>query len=343
MGFRPILLLVLLIAVSGCAAQPRTSGLEPGLTPTATALTLVYEREFPAGTVQVLDDPQTVTAAQAVNFIGGNDMVMGIVSGGEARAYPLGMMLRYQLVNDTLNDEAIALTYCAACNTGLAFSRQVADQILAFDHSGLLLDNALVLVDRATGSQWSQARLQAVEGPLTGTRLQLLATNQVPWSEWAALYPQTHLVLDPRAPQRPATAAFVVPTLPDPGTPTYDSMRGYVVGVTLDDESVAYAVELIKTAGLVQSNEAVSKPLVLVALDAEGTVAVWERTLEGRVLTFESEAEHLRDQETQTLWDKRTGLAIEGPLQSKQLTPAAIWITDWRGWFDLYPETLLFQ
>lgn len=339
MNYRYLLPLTLFVLLSACTM----TGENVNLVATVAPRPLIYERELPTGILQPLDNPPTVSVSEAADTISPNAIVMGVEMNGEARAYPLGMMLRYQLANDTVGGEPIAITFCAACNTGLVFSRQVGEQALLFDISGLLLDNALVLVDRSTGSLWSQVRLEAVEGSLAGTRLALQASNQMTWSEWAKTYPQTTLVLDPRAPKRPTTTTFEMAGLPDPDAPTSDSMRGYIVGIATDENAVAYALARIRAEGMIQHEAEGQSPLLLMALDETGMIIVWERTVDGRVLTFQGDRERLTDVETGTRWDARTGDAVEGTLQGNRLMPVNIWITDWRGWFDLYPNTVLYQ
>jgi hypothetical protein len=48
----------------------------------------------PAGTIQVLNDPPVVLASEAEAYLRGDAIVMALVSGVQARAYPQGMMLR---------------------------------------------------------------------------------------------------------------------------------------------------------------------------------------------------------------------------------------------------------
>ena len=55
--------------------------------------------------------------------------------------------------------------------------------------------NALVMYDRETETLWSQFLGQAVEGPLRGTRLELIPSQLTTWLEWREQNPE-HLVLD---------------------------------------------------------------------------------------------------------------------------------------------------
>ena len=61
--------------------------------------------------------------------------------------------------------------------------------------SGKLLMNALILYDRETDTLWSQFTGEALEGPLEGGRLRLVASELTTWSAWKAQHPDT-LVLN---------------------------------------------------------------------------------------------------------------------------------------------------
>ena len=41
----------------------------------------------------------------------GNDLVLGIESDGEARAYPVSMIFYHHIVNDTIGGRPILITY----------------------------------------------------------------------------------------------------------------------------------------------------------------------------------------------------------------------------------------
>jgi hypothetical protein len=324
------ILLFLLAACSGLSAAP------PPATPTLQPL--AYEHKLPFGIILALVEPETVAADGAAGHISPNDMVMGLEINGERRAYPIGLMRRYEVANYTLGGEPIAVTFCPSCNTGLAFSRVVAGQELLFDFSGMTLDEAMVMRDRSTGTLWSQVRLQAVEGSMAGQRLELLASNQMTWQEWAAGNPDTTLVVDPRAPAR--AGEFGLPALPTKPSVDPDAYRGYVAGIAFEGEATAFPLEEVRRLGVVNS-EVAGQPLMLVGLDEPGEVTVWERTVDGRSLTFAMRDGQLVDDETGSAWNPESGAAVSGPLAGSQLARADVWISDWRGWLDVYPHTSL--
>lgn len=328
------LLFLLVILLAGCTASATT---QPTAVPSPTTETLSYEQKVPFGVVQVLEMPETVAATGAAGHITPNDLVMGMEINGEHRAYPIGLMRRYEIANDTLGGEAIAVTFCPSCNTGLSFSRMVEGRELIFDFSGMTLDNAMVMKDRQSETLWSQVRLQAVEGAMAGTRLELLASNQMTWQEWASQFPDTTLVIDPRAPMKATTLVPVVPTGPmvDP-----EAYHGYVAGITQGDMAMAFPLDLVAQQGVV--NSVIERlPILLVAGNEPGAVTVWERSVEGQVLTFGLQGDQLIDEETQSVWNPETGTAESGEMAGQQLTPVDTWICDWRGWLDAYPGTSL--
>ena len=61
----------------------------------------------------VLDDPEFLSASEAeeLGMVGALDPVIGIVIGGEAKAYPIDIMGIHELGNDTIGGIPIAVTW----------------------------------------------------------------------------------------------------------------------------------------------------------------------------------------------------------------------------------------
>ena len=77
------------------------------------------------------------------------------------------------------------------------YAREIGERVLTFGVSGKLILNAMVMYDRQTDSLWSQFLGEAVEGPLAGTKLELVSSQLTAWSAWREEHPDT-LVLDTR-------------------------------------------------------------------------------------------------------------------------------------------------
>ncbi len=65
-------------------------------------------------------------------------------------------------------------------------------------NQGALLGNAMTWWDHDTGSVWSQPLGEAVMGPRTGDRLELMAAQLTSWGTWKEDHPSTVALDAPR-------------------------------------------------------------------------------------------------------------------------------------------------
>lgn len=141
-----------------------------------------------------IDRPRFIPASRS--GLGDSDRVLGLVRQGQARAYPIRILNWHEVVNDRFGDEAVAITYCPLCGTGMAFDARVQASVLSFGVSGLLYNSDVLLYDRQTESLWSQIMAQAVTGPMRGRSLTSLPMTHTRWAAWRARHPGT-TVLSP--------------------------------------------------------------------------------------------------------------------------------------------------
>lgn len=143
--------------------------------------------------IAALDLPRFVTGDEAVQ-LHGTDRVIGVIIDGQARAYPVAIMERHEIVNDQIGSEAIAVTYCPLCDSAAAFLRAADGQTLRFSVSGYLLNSNLVMYDRLTESLWSQLDGTSVSGPLAGRKLNSVPVQLTTWSDWNDRHPKSHVL-----------------------------------------------------------------------------------------------------------------------------------------------------
>ena len=139
--------------------------------------------------IPALDAPAFVPAALA--DWDDQAIVIGVALGGEARAYPLPVLVWHELVNDELGGVPILVSYCPLCGTGIVFDRRVGPREHRFGVSGLLYRSDLLLYDRETESLWSQILAEAVTGSSEGQRLEIVTSRMLPWKLWRERYPET--------------------------------------------------------------------------------------------------------------------------------------------------------
>jgi hypothetical protein len=150
-----------------------------------------------------IDNPHFLTIAEADQSLMQNeDRVLGFVHNDQARAYPIKILNWHEIVNDRVGGKPVVISFCPLCGTGMIFDSHVKNRNLKFGVSGLLYQSDMLLYDRQTESLWSQIKSEAVTGPMTGTRLKLLASTHTNWGTWKKKYPHTKVLSDQTGFQR---------------------------------------------------------------------------------------------------------------------------------------------
>jgi len=127
----------------------------------------------PKDGIPSIDDPQFQPVADETD-VKPNEPVIGLEIGGDARAYPLRILIWHEIVNDTVGGEPVAVTYCPLCNSAVVFKREVKGETTTFGTTGKLRNSDLVMYDRLTESWWQQFTGKAIVGEMTGTQLDIL-------------------------------------------------------------------------------------------------------------------------------------------------------------------------
>ncbi len=151
-----------------------------------------------------IDDPIfTDVSGIDPTILNDDDLVMGIVKNGEIKAYPYPIMNWHEIVNDKFNGEPVAINYCPLTGTAFAWDGMSGGSPTSFGVSGLLYNNNLILYDRSTDTNWSQLRLQAVNGSLIGDKPTLSNVVETDWKTWKTLYPNTKVLTSETGFDRP--------------------------------------------------------------------------------------------------------------------------------------------
>ncbi|MFP6757684.1 MAG: DUF3179 domain-containing protein [Alphaproteobacteria bacterium] len=195
--------LVVLFAGTGCAlAAEWPNGLEREFPIADFSIAEVEWSEIRSGGpprdgIPPLDAPRAVSIAEAAEDLAPTEPVIGLVIGGEARAYPLRVLIWHEIANDTLGGVPVAVTFCPLCNTAIVFDRRHDGQVLDFGTTGRLRNLDLVMYDRQTESWWQQFLGRAIIGTLTGAELRMILARLESFANFAARAPHgTVLVAD---------------------------------------------------------------------------------------------------------------------------------------------------
>jgi hypothetical protein len=79
--------------------------------------------------------------------IADNEPVISLAIEGDARAYPVRLLIWHEIVNDTVGGKHVVVTYCPLCNAGLVFARALDDRVLDFGTTGKLRNSDLVMYE----------------------------------------------------------------------------------------------------------------------------------------------------------------------------------------------------
>ena len=132
--------------------------------------------------------------------LGENEPVITVeIDGAEPRAYPIRYLTWHEIVNDTVADVPVAVTFCPLCNSGITFDRRVDGRVLTFGVSGKLRNSDMVMFDRETESWWQQAIGTGIVGEMTGVELTQLPTWMESWTEFKTRNPNGLVMDEPNA------------------------------------------------------------------------------------------------------------------------------------------------
>ncbi len=117
----------------------------------------------------------------------GKTLIVGLLAGEYARAYPLGTLKSKSIINDHLDTLPIVLTYDPDLQTAIVYNRRIIEKLLTFEST----HQAGIMRDRETGSLWEINTGDATHGPLSGATLTRLNAPLVFWFAWVYHYPST--------------------------------------------------------------------------------------------------------------------------------------------------------
>ena len=160
------------------------------------------EIEFDGNTrdsIPPIDNPLYVKVANASQY-GDFEPVISVTVNGDARAYPLQLMLWHEIVNEVIGGQALLITYCPLCNSGVVFSRQLGGRTLDFGNSGRLRNLDMVMYDRQTESWWQQFNGTAIIGTLSGQVMEQIPSRLESLAQFRDRAPEG-LVLVPNNPR----------------------------------------------------------------------------------------------------------------------------------------------
>ncbi|MFP3939851.1 MAG: DUF3179 domain-containing protein [Thermoanaerobaculia bacterium] len=305
--------------------------------------------------IPALDRPRHVGARDA-DFMLDDEIVFGVSGGGEHRAYPRRVLSWHEMANDVVGGEPLTLSFCTLCDSAVVYSGRLASgQVLTFGTSGLLYRSNKLMVDRSTGTLWSNLTGEAVLGPLAGEdpppTLEVLPVTVTTWAAWRQRHPETTVMaVDRTRAERwgfdysPGAADRARRGVSFPVWRKSDRLepKAEVFALRLGGVPKAYPVEAVLAEGVV--NDAVGgEPVVLVAEPESGAIRAYRRGghrfrrgpegAEGSVLDRDGRRWRLSEESLEP---------PPGAEGSESLRRVPGHQSFWFGWYGFYPSTELY-
>ena len=335
-----------------------TSGWKTDFSKSLIDLDQVVSGGVPRDGIPPIDNPRFQTV-ESVRRLAANSPVVAVNVAGDARAYPLEVLTRHEIVNDVVGGVPVAVTFCPLCNSALVYERRVNGETLRFGVTGNLLNSDLIMWDDATESWWQQLTGYAIAGEYSGQRLTFVTSQLISFGVFRERYPQGKVLQgplgeygrNPYALYDRSAAPFLFRGAPD--ARLHPTER--VLGAEIGGLPVAYSFPLLRRARVV--NDRVGDLDIVVfwqagaasALDQSdidssrdvGMALMFERRLDsGRTLSFHHDGDGFVDNETGSRWTI-LGEADAGPLAGANLRQSHAATHFWFAWAAFHPATLL--
>jgi hypothetical protein len=313
--------------------------------------------------IPAVDRPKFVPLKEADAFLKAREQVVAVQNKGQARAYPIQILVWHEIVNDSLAGDPLTVTFCPLCNTAIAFDRRLNDQVLDFGTTGNLRNSDLVMYDRQTETWWQQAEGAGIVGQLAGQNLRFLPAELVSWEEFKKTFPDGVVLSRDtgfsrdygRNPYQGYDAPDSKPFLFGGKTDSRLKPMERVLTISLGGQDKAYPFSALARKGIV--NDEVAGQAVAVffekgaasPLDSSqigdgrdiGTAAAFDPRLDGKKLTFSTKDGHIVDDGGGT-WDI-FGRASSGPYAGRSLAPVIAGTHFWFAWAAFKPATEIYK
>lgn len=296
--------------------------------------------------IPAISDPNFV-GNDLIDFMDDDDLIIGIKIDNQVRGYPHPILDWHEIINDQINNNYFSITYCPLTGSTIGLNRDIDGNITTFGVSGLLYNSNLIPYDRATNSNWSQMRLECVNGELKGKDFEFVHTFETSWKTWKILFPNALVVssntgysrrytLYPYGSYKSNESLF----FPVSRVNNDLNLKERVHGIIDDNKVYAFRFDLFEETTLYQKQIGGNNYLIVGSKGDNFIVSFYNNLIEGTELSFQLVENSLpiilKDNEG-TQWDI-FGYAVDGVRKGQRLTPTKSLIAYWFAWGAFYSE-----
>lgn len=294
-----------------------------------------------------IDEPTYLSIEEALQNYFHLEPVIALEHNGEAKAYPLSVLMWHEIVNDEVGGLPVTVTYCPLCNAALVFDRRLEYKgkkyLLDFGVSGMLRNSDMVMWDRQTESWWQQLEGKGLVGKLAGAEIEQVYAPIISLQDFERRWPEGKVLSSETGHDREyGTNPYEDYDSPDQTEKPFmfdgeidARLRATerVVDFCQGDECVIYPWSVVAEQEVVH-DEPFGKPIVLfyepgavtVVGDRQiknarniGSITVFIPQIDSQRLRFRKTPRGFEDQ-TGSTWDLM-GRCLEGEHAGKQLPP----------------------
>jgi hypothetical protein len=294
----------------------------------------------PKDGIPSIDEPN-FAGPDDVDFLEDGDPVFGVVKNGAVKAYPQKILVQHEIVNDTLGDLPVAVSYCPLTGTVQGFERGDT----TFGVSGRLINNNLVMYDRDSGTWWPQILATSIPGDWNeDPEIQSLREFRLVWTtweQWRELHPETDVLStntghgqnyrdDPYGSYNPIGGYYTRESTLFPRLNPNDRYhpKEIFMGARTADGAVAFRKESLATAGLMTGE-----------LGGTPALAVFDPRLSTAYVYLNPDAQSFE-------YDDGTAVGTDGTAYNPDSLPLErvhAFDAMWFAWSGYYPEGNVYE
>ncbi|MCC5942846.1 MAG: DUF3179 domain-containing protein [Balneolaceae bacterium] len=307
-----------------------------------------------------IDNPKFVSQNEASGWLRDREPVISLEIDGEARAYPIQILMWHEIANDVIGGVPVSVTFCPLCYSAIVFDRRHNGEVLEFGVSGLLRHSDMIMYDRETESLWQQFSGEALVSVYTGDFLKIVPSQLISFEQFRQAHPEAPVLSRETGHRRnygenPYAGYDDInnsPFLLKNDVPGEISPMEKVIGVRTEAEVKGYTYSVTKEKRVLHDTVG-GEPIVIFHLDGmasamdnrtihrsrdDGATGVFSPLVDGEKLEFEFHSGKIRDKNSGSTWNI-AGQAIEGPLKGTQMDTKIYGDYFAFAWLVFYPET----
>lgn len=306
------------------------------------------------GDIPSLNSPAFLPMREAMMNMDPKDQCFVVPLPGGIRIYPQKILVWHEVVNEIIKGVPYCITYSPVSGSLVVYSSRVGTQNLILDAEGRIYNSNSILIDRNTGSLWSQLLGMAFDGPLAGHGMNILPSYWMTWKNAREIFKDAQVLATPRGGwrnyNRDPYGSYLLPgnyydderilyTMSH--VDTRMDAKTHVIGLEVEKNLVAVDINFVREKKVVNFYSGIV-PLVGIYDSRMDVARIFVRNVwEGRTpALFAWHENSIRDLQTRSLWSM-DGRCVDGNLTGAAMDELFGVYAFWFVWGAFHPETEL--